>query len=255
MTVTRIPNRLRLPAGATTYSGHTSRKVKNLRIELPSRITPERYAELQRLFKIAEDAEHPDYDDAQAVVWSAREQTEAPWPVRYTELFDEVARRIELFEESYDQGSYGSARDCGSVGCLAGHGGMATGWNPVAVYTNFIDHDWDSFDERKQRPTKRHLKINALDWASLWRDDDSEVNVPTFTIAREEFGLTNVEGAALFDAIWHPAEGLSVPDALRRLGQGARLTEVSIKGTNVRWPGLDAEYARRGEIEITGVRS
>lgn len=128
-------------------------------------------------------------------------------PVRNTELFYRIADEIEVFPEEYKQGEWFTPRDaapCGTAFCIAGHSAHLTGWVPAK--TSGGQRDWTFLS-----PSVLHL---------------GEVFTCS-SVGRHELGLTWNESSILFDGMWIPAEGLSVPDALRALGDGAPIQEVT----------------------------
>lgn len=70
-------------------------------------------------------------------------------------------------------------------------------------------------------------------WADRLSGYDDPLVAPSN--AEERLGLTLDEGSVLFDEAWRPAEGLTVPDALRKLAGGADLEDVTHEDF-VGWP-------------------
>lgn len=65
-------------------------------------------------------------------------------------------------------------------------------------------------------------------WWPEWTDPSGERHYPDFSAeGARALGLYRNEAAELFAASWQPREGLSVPDALRALADGASVEEVS----------------------------
>ena len=150
-------------------------------------------------------------------------------PVRNTALFDRIADAIKFFPESYNQMDWAGAEEkspmCGTAFCIAGHGVYETGWNV---------------------PRGSAVIQNA----------DGRAQAISMTAAYE-LGLTYLESDYLFSGGWKPREDLTVPQALRKIGRGAPLPEVS---SHRHWEGsgaldtLNEEYDARGEILCEGVR-
>ena len=110
---------------------------------------------------------------------------------RNTDLFFEVAEAIEKHPQRYDQRSCYGNNECGTTACIAG-------WTLALT-----EHQGD---------------LTAAD-----RAYDSEI----FSPAGDALGLSEYEAEHLFDAWWKPHDGLSVPDALRKIGEGAEIEDVS----------------------------
>lgn len=119
---------------------------------------------------------------------------------RNTDLFFAVAEAIEDDPRRYCQDSwYDRRRGCGTTACIAG-------WAAAIV-----------------------AKAGDLNRARRAWDDD-----PLFLasdIAQDALGLTDDEAYDLFNATWQPHDGLSVPDALRKIGEGAEIEDVTDPGT------------------------
>lgn len=150
-------------------------------------------------------------------------------PVRNTALFDRIADAIKFFPESYNQTDWAAAQDkspmCGTAFCIAGHGVHETGWNVPRGSAVIIDEDG------------RNKSISMT--------------------AAYELGLTYLEQDYLFSGGWKPREDLTVPQALRKIGRGAPLPEVTHP---THWEcssaldTLNEQYATRGEIQCEGVQ-
>lgn len=110
---------------------------------------------------------------------------------RNTELFNRIADAIELRPESHKQGAWG----CGAAFCIAGHAAHIRGCTP------FINPD------------------GSESWALVTPPGGCET-VTTHDFAREALGLDPLEAGDLFDAMWSPLEGKTVPEALRAFGRG-----------------------------------
>ena len=161
-------------------------------------------------------------------------------PVRNTELFYRIADEIELFPASYNQGAWGvelekkkTAAACGTAFCIAGHAAHLTGWQPT-------EDSWDGSPnwEAVVRPKKP------------WTEN-------IINVGMNELGLTTTEQVYLFHADWKPKRGVSVPTALRAIGDGLPVSEVSRKPSNTwydnEWAQLKAEDARSDRrIRVTG---
>lgn len=139
-------------------------------------------------------------------LYDARRDLDTRNPVRNTELFNRIADAIEWFPEAYDQTSWGQLTDdspCGTAFCIAGHAGHEIGWKRS---TALEDHE-DGYSV--QNP---------------YNPDETAV---VSELARLELGLTETESVFLFAGAWHPANELTVPEALRGIGHGLNILEVS----------------------------
>lgn len=131
-------------------------------------------------------------------------------PVRNTELFERIADEIEFFPESYDQQSWGTIIEgakakqtaCGTAFCIAGHASHLTGWLPQHP------QEWDNVIRPKG---DTYLEVSE--------------------VARRELGLTQAEAEFLFDGDWKPKRKYTVPEALRAIGNGANILDVTNKNT------------------------
>lgn len=128
------------------------------------------------------------------------------FPIRNTDLFEAIADEIKFFPDSYDQEQWGEDVEkptlCGTAFCVAGHAGHLTGWHPTE----------DPYDE------------DTLNFEELW-SRGAKVDAPS--VGSIELGLTNIEANILFVGNWQPIEELSVHKALRKLGKGAKLSDVT----------------------------
>lgn len=150
-------------------------------------------------------------------------------PIRNTQLFYRVAAFLELFPESYNQSTWGEEYDheltpCGTAFCIAGHAVHETGWNAT------VDYDWTLV----QRP--------GLD-KTLYSSRAALV----------ELGLTDIEADLLFSSSWRPSEEFTVPEALRMLGDGECLSEITIDDGTFYLGGLQADEEDR-TIRTTGIK-
>lgn len=108
---------------------------------------------------------------------------------RNTELFFAVAEQIEKDPDGYYQQKW-----CGTRKCVAG-------W--AVCLADGVQYD----------------SVSDLEAAH----NDGWV----LAIAAELLGLEFTDADALFDLYWKPHDGLSVPDALRKIGKGASIEDVS----------------------------
>lgn len=111
---------------------------------------------------------------------------------RNGDLFRKVANQIERFPDNYVQ--------CDTRECIGGWALALSG----CVY-----------------PDRRRY---------LWSDSASSEDWPVHLTAQSQLGLTHEEAGILFSSIWMPADGLSVPDALRMLAGGAHINRVTWAG-------------------------
>lgn len=126
--------------------------------------------------------------------------------VRNKELFFAIADRIEFDSSSYRQHIWGypasldadRAPECGTVACIAGHALNLSGWECISLnhYRNgSIVCDVDGIQRR----------------------------------AAKALGITQSESYVLFDSEWLPIDSdVSVPDALRLIGKGENVSEISV---------------------------
>ncbi len=164
--------------------------------------------------------------------WDGRKPSK---PVRNTALFYRIADEIEVFPEEYNQSVWGNRRKntpCGTAFCIAGHGAHLTGWNP------------------------RTFSDNSADWTLVQRGDGTRVYAES--VGQRELGLTDEEASFLFNSSWRPKYGRTVPQVLRQIGDGARISEVSrryrtesIEDYGYRLDRLKADEKDR-KIRVTG---
>lgn len=118
---------------------------------------------------------------------------------RNEELFLAVAAVIEEKPNRYRQDVWYARRDrCGTTACIAG---------------------WAAAIAIKNGDVNRARKA--------WDDPTSEDFFDPQDVAGKALGLTDDEREKLFDGSWKPHDGLSVPDALRKIGEGAEIEDVS----------------------------
>src|SRR5688572_2759026 len=125
---------------------------------------------------------------------------------RNKELFYRIADQVERHPETYDQSVYGEVTPCGTSHCIAGHAAAMSGCRP----TVFLDGS---------------LLPNGCvvtDAAGKKRDVD--------LVAAELLGIEHGEASWLFSPAWEPPPEMTVPEALRRLGDGAPINEVTESG-------------------------
>lgn len=106
---------------------------------------------------------------------------------RNEELFRKVADAIERNPDSYNQNAW-----CGTQACVAGWAVAIERCNGNIAFERVMDAVNDIHDA-----------------------------------AAELLRLDYVDAADLFRASWEPHDGLSVPDALRKIGEGAHIADVS----------------------------
>lgn len=135
---------------------------------------------------------------------------------RNRKLFYRVAEYIETYPERYDQGEWGvdlveneifdgKEISCGSHMCIAGTTAALSGYSPTVYNRGFDGSQWN--------------------WVTVVDSEGTEEIVDT--VAGDQLGLSKDDRNNLFMGNWRPAEGMTVPDALRALGDGADLEEVS----------------------------
>lgn len=124
---------------------------------------------------------------------------------RNAELFFAVADAIEREPHRYDQGDWFDHWEplsempppaCGTTACIAGWA-IACGRHSGS------------------------LKAAATEWNEAVDQDYPEDE------AAELLGLAPHDADRLFHSHWRPHDGLSVPDALRKVGEGAAVEDVS----------------------------
>jgi len=121
---------------------------------------------------------------------------------RNRELFRAIADQIERHPETYDQGVYGDVTSCGTKHCIAGHAAAMSGCQPTRY--EHAKPNWSVVTDPK---------------SGKYRDVD--------LVAAELLGIEHSTASWLFGPLWEPADGMSVPQALRRLGDGAPISEVT----------------------------
>lgn len=150
--------------------------------------------------------------------------------IRNQVAFRMLAEHIERFPEEYDQSMWGVVPreaiagaeqdewgyktiglDCGSAACLAGTAVMLAGYKFV-VPTRILKREGGRIRVDYCTRGRGHLAIaeaaNSVLYQSTYAD----------------------ESWLLFDEAWKPAEDLTVPQALRRLADGALLSAVTDEG-------------------------
>ena len=127
---------------------------------------------------------------------------------RNEELFRRVADAIEANPEQYDQGQW----ECGTTRCLAGWANRLTGHVVPATWLEIgasaSEADSQRFVERMVAFSERARSVLGL-------------------TSEETDGPDPDEEGGLFAETWRPHPGLSVPDALRKIGEGAAIEDVS----------------------------
>ncbi len=125
-------------------------------------------------------------------------------PERNPDLFREVGARIAAEPKLYNQKRYSRSTDCGTAYCIAGWVGQVLIEQSPQVYSRAKgDHDSIVIKTGRNRSIK-HVGV----------------------IAAEELGLNEEEASILFDSLWEPAEGLTVEEALVKIGNGADISEM-----------------------------
>lgn len=146
---------------------------------------------------------------------------------RNAEAIRKVADHIEAHPDQYLQAEYATRTDCGTAYCIAGTVGVQQGLQPA--------------------------RFNSEGRGSgCWVDPVTEERASIETLAESLLGLSQFESGALFDPYWKPADGMTVPEALRRFANGSCLLAVSDENVLARFgqPGttLYAEYQK--EIHV-----
>ena len=134
--------------------------------------------------------------------------------IRNTELFYRIADEIEVFPEEYDQEVWGTNLEtlveaytpCGSSFCIAGHAAHMTNWVP---FMDGIKH----FDFGRLRKARAENNLDNYFDAS--------------SVGAAELGLSPDEASVLFEERWQPDPELTVPQALRMLGDGVAVADVT----------------------------
>lgn len=119
---------------------------------------------------------------------------------RNAELIRQVADAIEAHPEQYDQCHY--VPDCGTTACIAGWAAVIALHHGVLVGAGGDDAVMHAQPDR----------LLGLSYIESWGQDASA-------------GKARVLG--LFNVAWRPHDGLSVPDALRKIADGASIEDVS----------------------------
>lgn len=125
-----------------------------------------------------------------------------------TELLLKVANAIEKYPELYDQETYGDVEvnntSCGTTACIAGWACALEGYYPTVIDTRF------SYEKVSKEPYTEYY--DGLD---------------THFTAVSILGLDNGDAEELFSAYWMPRDDLTVPEALRKIANGASIEEVT----------------------------
>lgn len=119
---------------------------------------------------------------------------------RNKELFYKIADKIEAEPERYDQDTWGAQTACGTAHCVAGWAANLEGCRATGG-------------------------LGAPSWGLVIPPNGEIQSVRYFAMGA--LGLTEEEADNLFCATWVPRLGLSVPEALRLLGEGVDLESVS----------------------------
>lgn len=126
--------------------------------------------------------------------------------MRNRELFYQIADLIEKHPEQYDQQTWGSETECGTAHCIAGHACLLSGLKPL-IRIN------DSADYSRFFPAGANQAEKPFEWQNVDH------------LAKKLLGLEREEAWILFDTMWVPPEGQTVPQALRAIGDGAEIEE------------------------------
>lgn len=179
-------------------------------------------------------------------------------PVRNTKLFFQIAEYLENFPESWEQGSWGKIKEgtpCGTAFCIAGTAAHETGWLPAnSGYRKLFDPETLLYfadpEDEDYDPRDAYKEVYMEDaWQEVARPK-SDVVEDIQNVGAFELGLTYDEQEFLFDATWKPREDLTVSEALREIGLGACIPDVSKIGFYQYR--ADAIRTERGKIRITG---
>ena len=129
--------------------------------------------------------------------------------MRNKELFYRIADHIEMHPELYDQVVWREQVPCGTVHCVAG----------TAVALEWSESAWrhDPDDDPELNP--------VMDFAVV--DPATGHRVPVSRAAQRLLGLSEAEAEVLFFSSWEPSDGLTVPQALRLIGNGSLVDEVT----------------------------
>lgn len=122
-------------------------------------------------------------------------------PTRDRELFYRVAEQIEREPMSYNQDTWGRPEPntpCGTARCIAGWAVYLRGYKPYNYFWSKVTHP--------DHPDRVECIREA---------------------AQRELGLTVSETLMLFHEHWRPRADLTVPEALRMIGDGVSVEEVS----------------------------
>lgn len=132
-----------------------------------------------------------------------------------TELLLKVADAIEKYPELYDQETYGDVEvddtSCGTTACIAGWACALEGYHPVV----------DRLPWRDASSYFTYTRVAQKPWQA-WSN-----GVSPHDIAQELIGLEDWAAEELFGSDWGPVEGLTVPQALRKIANGTPIDEVT----------------------------
>jgi hypothetical protein len=129
----------------------------------------------------------------------------------------QVADRIEQDPDSYNQNTWGRRTACGTAFCIAGHVAAATlpPENLVWQRDPWQANSWFLDEVRDLQGRKRMVKYYARDVLDM---DTEIIDVD---------GDIEVYVGDLFDGDWEPVDGMTAPEALRAVADGASLASVT----------------------------
>ena len=136
-------------------------------------------------------------------------------PKRNRDLFYRIADQIEKEPTSYDQGFW----------CVT----QAEYIEELRFEVEFGDATQEKLDRALDVPASECGTVACVaGWACFLTSGSTMVPLDGWTrSARELLGLSSQEADLLFCDTWKPRPGLTVPEALRKLGDGASVEEVS----------------------------
>ena len=181
---------------------------------------------------------------------------------RNKKLFNKIADVIEFEQGVYDQTLWGghiwrtcdntvedvehtkmlvSEQACGTSHCIAGHAAVLSGWTPkVLVGTHYrgertIEITWEELHPPKELVEKRSPSLE---------EENMLLDTHPGNVGRQVLGLTHGEADILFNELWRPIDwnwdeasedaelspgnARAVARALRNLGDGASIQDVTV---------------------------
>lgn len=127
--------------------------------------------------------------------------------IRNRELFRKIADTIEKDPKSYNQQDWG----CGTSFCVAGHAAHLSGCKP-----SYVNDDGSEAWDECFPPDNETVDVSSCDHTTYGAVDTGDYAIL-------KLGISDDDSDVLFGKGWVPPEGMTVPDALRAIGDGAEI--------------------------------